>query len=135
MASDRVTHQEWRQPKGEPHPYTLDLLRRMHFDVSGARSKSWDEFAKPGAPKMDFVLTVCDTAANETCPLWLGQPVAAHWGVPDPATVKGTSEQIAQAFREAFLILDRRINFLLSLPLQSLDALTVKQELGRIGKQ
>jgi arsenate reductase len=103
--------------------------------VANLRSKSWDEFAKPGAPKMDFVFTVCDNAANEICPVWPGQPITAHWGVPDPAAVSGTPQQIERAFRDAYLLLDRRITLFLSLPLSSLDALTVKKELDRIGQQ
>jgi arsenate reductase len=103
--------------------------------VANLRSKSWDEFAKPGAPKMDFVFTVCDNAANEICPVWPGQPITAHWGVPDPAAVSGTPQQIERAFRDAYLLLDRRITLFLSLPLSSLDALTVKKELDQIGQQ
>ncbi len=103
--------------------------------VANLRSKSWDEFAKPGAPKMDFVFTVCDNAANEICPVWPGQPITAHWGVPDPAAVSGTPQQIERAFRDAYLQLDRRISLFLSLPLSSLDTLTVKKELDRIGQQ
>jgi arsenate reductase len=103
--------------------------------VANLRSKSWDEFAKPGAPKMDFVFTVCDNAANEICPVWPSQPITAHWGVPDPAAVSGTAQQIERAFRDAYLLLDRRISLFLSLPLSSLDTLTVKKELDRIGQQ
>src|SRR6202011_3873545 len=103
--------------------------------ANGVRSKNWDEFAKPGAPKLHFVFTVCDNAAREVCPVWPGQPMTAHWGVPDPAAVEGTPEQIERAFRDAFLILDRRINLLLSLPLASLDKLALKKEIDRIGKQ
>jgi len=99
------------------------------------RSKSWDEFAKPGAPKMDFVFTVCDNAASEICPVWPGQPITAHWGVPDPALVSGQAEQIERAFRDAFLALDRRIALFLSLPLSSLDGLATKREVDRIGRQ
>jgi arsenate reductase (thioredoxin) len=97
------------------------------------RSKSWDEFAKPSAPKMDFVLTVCDNAANEICPVWPGQPVTAHWGVLDPAAVNGSAEEIARAFRDAFVTLDRRIALFLSLPLEKLDALAVKRKVTEIG--
>lgn len=101
----------------------------------GLRSKNWDEFAKPGAPEMHFVFTVCDNAVNETCPVWPSQPMTAHWGSPDPATVAGTPQQIEKAFRDAFMILDRRIKLLLSLPLSSLDKLAIKKEIDRIGHQ
>jgi len=101
--------------------------------TDGLRSKSWEEFAKPGAPKMDFVFTVCDSAAAEVCPVWPGQPMTAHWGVPDSAAVKGTPEQIERAFREAYLILERRISLFLSLPLSSLDRLAIQKEISRIG--
>ena len=103
--------------------------------VEGFRSKSWDEFAKPGAPQMDFVFTVCDNAASEVCPVWPGQPMTAHWGVADPAAVQGTPDQIERAFREAFMILDRRISIFLSLPLSTLDQLAIKKEIDRIGSQ
>ena len=105
------------------------------MSAEGYRSKNWDEFAKPGAPPMDFVFTVCDNAANEVCPVWPGQPMTAHWGVPDPAAVQGTPEQIERAFREAFMILDRRIALFLCLPLSTLDQLAIKKEIDRIGKQ
>jgi arsenate reductase len=123
------------QPKGQVHPYALDLLRRMNFDVSGLRSKSWSEFAKPDAPKLDFVFTVCDNAANEVCPVWPGQPMTAHWGVPDPAAVRGSEEQVEKAFRDAFFLLDRRISLFLSLPLSTLDGLSLKKEIDNIGRQ
>lgn len=113
----------------------LKQLERSGLRTDGLRSKKWDEFAKPGAPKMNFVFTVCDNAAKEVCPIWPGQPMTAHWGVADPAEVKGSPEQIARAFREAFLTLDRRINLLLSLPLASLDKLAIQTEVDRIGKQ
>jgi arsenate reductase len=99
------------------------------------RSKTWDEFAKPGAPRLDFVFTVCDNAAREVCPVWPGQPMTAHWGVPDPATVSGSPEQIERAFRDAFLALDRRISLFLALPFSGLDKLAIKKEIERIGKQ
>jgi len=108
-------------------------LARM--PVEGFRSKSWDEFAKPGAPQMDFVFTVCDNAASEVCPVWPGQPMTAHWGVADPAAMKGTPEQIERAFREAYMILDRRISLFLSLPLATLGQLAIKKEIDRIGLQ
>jgi arsenate reductase len=98
------------------------------------RSKSWDEFAAPGAPKMDFVFTVCDNAANEQCPYWPGRPMTAHWGIPDPAAVKGTPEEITRAFRDAFVVLDRRIGLFLSLPLSTLDQLAIKREVENIGR-
>jgi arsenate reductase len=101
--------------------------------VEGVCSKSWDEFAKPGAPQMDFVFTVCDNAAKEVCPVWPGQPMTAHWGVPDPAAVQGSPQQIERAFREAFMILDRRISLFLCLPLSTLGQLAIKKEIDRIG--
>jgi arsenate reductase len=122
-------------PAGSVHPHVLRLLEMQRFPVEGARSKSWDEFAKPGAPKMDFVFTVCDNAASETCPLWPGQPMTAHLGVPDPAAVKGTQEQVERAFREAMIVLDRRIGLFLSLPLTSLDRMAIKKAMDRIGDQ
>jgi protein-tyrosine-phosphatase len=121
-------------PKGTVHPYTLDLLRRMNFDVSGARSKSWTEFAQPGAPKLDFVFTVCDNAANETCPLWPGQPMTAHWGVPDPAAATGTEAEVRLAFAEAFRQLSNRINIFVALPTRALDTISLQQQLDAIGK-
>src|SRR6266550_3197637 len=121
-------------PKGEVHPYTLDLLRRMNFDVSGARSKSRAAFAQAGAPKLDFVFTVCDNAANETCPLWPGQPMTAHWGVPDPAAATGTEAEIRLAFADALRMLTNRINVFLSLPLRSLDEMSLRNQLHAIGK-
>lgn len=116
-------------------PEALRQLEIVHLPTSGLRSKNWDEFAKPGAPEMNFVFTVCDNAAKEVCPVWPGQPATAHWGVPDPGAVAGTPEQIEKAFREAFMILDRRINLLLCLPLSSLDMLAIKREIDRIGQQ
>ncbi len=108
-------------PSGQVRKEALAQIESARMPVDGLRSKSWDEFAKPGAPQMDFVFTVCDNAAREACPLWPGQPMTAHWGVPDPASVAGTPEQIERAFREAFLMLDRRISLFLALPLVSLD--------------
>jgi arsenate reductase (thioredoxin) len=122
-------------PKGCVHPETLRLLQSLGYDTSDFRSKSWDEFTAPDAPVFDFVFTVCDNAAAETCPLWPGQPMTAHWGVPDPAAVAGTPEEVGKAFREAFMILDRRINLFLCLPLASLDKLAIKKEIDRIGQQ
>jgi arsenate reductase len=122
-------------PAGAVRPEALKQLALAHLPAEGLRSKSWDEFAKPGAPQMQFVFTVCDNAANEMCPIWPGQPMTAHWGVPDPAAVTGTPEEIDKAFREAFMILDRRINLFLCLPLASLDKLAIKKEIDRIGQQ
>jgi arsenate reductase len=118
---------------GAVRPEALRQLELAHIPTDGLRSKTWDEFAKPGAPKMDFVFTVCDNAAKETCPVWPGQPMTAHWGVPDPAEVAGTPEQIQRAFLDAYLLLDRRIGLLLCLPLASLDRLPLKNALDRIG--
>jgi arsenate reductase len=120
---------------GRVHPQALRQLEIAKLPSDQARSKNWDEFAKPGAPQLDFVFTVCDNAAKEVCPIWPGQPMTAHWGVPDPAAVAGTPEQIEKAFREAFMILDRRISLLLCLPLSSLDNLAIKKEIDKIGKQ
>jgi arsenate reductase (thioredoxin) len=122
-------------PAGRVRPEALRQLESAHLPINGLRSKSWDEFAKPEAPKFDFVLTVCDNAANEVCPLWPGQPMAAHWGVSDPAAVQGTNEEVEKAFRDAFLMLDRRISLLLCLPLSSLDRLAIKKEIDKIGHQ
>jgi arsenate reductase len=122
-------------PAGRVNPGALKQLEVARLSTDGLRSKSWDEFAKQGAPRMDFVFTVCDNAAKEVCPVWPGQPMTAHWGVPDPAAVTGTPEQIERAFREAFVMLDRRIGLFLSLPLTTLDTLAVKKEVDRIGQQ
>jgi len=122
-------------PKATVHPDALRQLELAKLPVTGLRSKSWEEFATPGAPKPNFVITVCDNAAKEVCPIWPGQPMTAHWGVPDPAAVEGTPEQIERAFRDAFMILDRRINLLLCLPLSSLDSLAIKNEIDRIGRE
>jgi arsenate reductase (thioredoxin) len=122
-------------PIGRVNPYAIRQLVSAGLPTTGLRSKSWDEFAKPGAPRMDFVFTVCDNAASEVCPVWPGQPMTAHWGVPDPATVAESEEQIERAFREAFLTLDRRIGLFLSLPLSSLDQLAIKKEVDRIGNE
>jgi len=122
------------QPKGRVNPNTFQLLQGLGFDTSGFRSKSWSEFAKPGAPALDFVFTVCDNAANEVCPVWPGQPMTAHWGIADPAAVTGPPEKIAAAFRDAFLVLDRRIGLFLSLPLGALDQIAIKHEVEDIGR-
>ena len=122
-------------PSGRVNPGALKMLETAKLPTAGLRSKSWDEFAKPHAPKMDFVFTVCDNAANEVCPVWPGQPITAHWGVPDPAAVSGAPEQIERAFRDAFVALERRIGLFLSLPLSSLDSLSLKKEIAKIGKE
>ncbi len=130
-----AAHSAGSHPSGAVRPEALRQLALAHLPTEGLRSKSWDEFAKPGAPQMQFVFTVCDNAAKEICPIWPGQPMTAHWGVPDPAAVEGTPEQIEKAFRDAFMILDRRINLFLCLPLESLDKLAIKKEIDRIGEQ
>jgi arsenate reductase len=122
-------------PSGAVRPEALKQIANARMSTDGFRSKSWDEFAKPGAPQLDFVFTVCDNAANEVCPVWPGQPMTAHWGVPDPAAVKGSPEQIERAFREAFMILDRRISLFLCLPLSTLSQLAIKKEIDSIGRQ
>jgi arsenate reductase len=122
-------------PKGEPHPMALDLIRKTGLPVEGLRSKSWDEFAAADAPKMDFVFTVCDNAANEVCPIWPGQPMTAHWGLPDPAAVEG--DEVAQrlAFAETYRLLSNRIRIFASLPLRSLDELSLQNRLNEIGRE
>ena len=122
-------------PKGEVHPAAIRQIETAKLPINGLRSKDWSEFATPNAPKLDFVFTVCDNAAKEVCPVWPGQPLTAHWGVPDPAAVEGTPEQIQRAFLDAFTVLDRRISLLLFLPLSSLDSLAIKKEVERIGNQ
>ena len=122
-------------PSGAVRPEALKQLEAARLPTAGLRSKSWSEFANADAPRLDFVFTVCDNAANEVCPVWPGQPMTAHWGVPDPAAVHGTSEQIERAFREAFFLLDRRIALFLSLPLATLDRLALKKEIDSIGRQ
>ena len=124
-------------PSGKVRPEALEQLRLYGIPAENARSKSWDEFAdfaEPGTPKMDFIFTVCDNAANEVCPIWPGHPMTAHWGVPDPAAVQGAPEQIARAYRDAFSHLDRRIQLFVSLPLATLDKMAIKQEIDRIGR-
>ena len=122
-------------PSGKVRAEALKQLQLAHIPTTGFRSKSWDEFAKADAPKLDFVFAVCDHAAKEVCPVWPGQPMTAHWGVPDPAAVAGTPDQIEKAFRDAFLMLDRRISLFLCLPLASIDKLALKRELDSIGRQ
>ena len=130
-----VAYSAGSHPSGTVRPEALRQLEKSHLPIRGFRSKSWDEFAKPGAPKLDFVFTVCDNAAKEVCPVWPGQPVTAHWGVPDPAAVQGTDEQVEKAYRDAFFLLDRRISLFLSLPLATLDGLALKKEIDNIGRQ
>jgi arsenate reductase len=122
-------------PAGTVRPEALKQLELAHLPTEGLRSKNWNEFAKPGAPRMNFVFTVCDNAAKEACPIWPGQPMTAHWGVADPAAVTGMPEQMERAFRDAFVTLDRRISLFLSLPFSSLDNLAIKKEIDNIGQQ
>jgi arsenate reductase len=129
-----VAYSAGSHPSGRPRPEALNQIESAGMSTAGLRSKSWDEFAVPGAPKLDFVFTVCDNAAKEECPYWPGQPMTAHWGIPDPAAVKGTPEEIARAFRDAFVVLDRRIGLFLSLPLGTLDQLAIKREVDNIGR-
>ncbi len=122
-------------PAGSVRPEALRQLGFAHLPVQGLRSKSWDEFAQPGAPQMNFVFTVCDNAAKEVCPIWPGQPMTAHWGIPDPAAVAGSADEIKRAYRDAFMMLDRRIGLFLCLPMASLDRLAIQKEIDRIGGQ
>jgi arsenate reductase len=122
-------------PTGKVNPFAIELLQRNRIGTSGLRSKSWDEFAAPGAPKLDFVITVCDNAAGEVCPLWPGQPITAHWGVPDPAAAQGTDDARQRAFLRAFAELSTRINYLLALPIEKLDRLALKARLDDIGRR
>ncbi|WP_394891262.1 arsenate reductase ArsC [Mesorhizobium sp. AaZ16] len=121
------------QPKGEVHPYALQLLKSLNFDISFARSKSWEEFAAPGASELNFVFTVCDNAANEACPVWPGQPMTAHWGIPDPAAAEGTDAEKHLAFAEAYRMLNSRISIFTSLPMASIDKLALQRRLDEIG--
>lgn len=121
-------------PAGSVNPLAMELLRRNRFPCTNLRSKSWDEFAQAGAPHMDFVLTVCDKAAGEACPIWPGQPLSAHWGVEDPSAVQGTPEQIERAFTDVLLVLQRRINLFLNLPFEKLEQLSLQKELRAIGQ-
>lgn len=122
-------------PSGLIRPEALKLIESARLPMEGLRSKNWEEFSRPTAPKMDFVFTVCDNAAAEMCPVWPGRPMTAHWGVPDPAMSVGTPEQIARAFRDAYLILERRISLFLNLPLASLEKMAIQKEIDRIGQQ
>ncbi len=121
-------------PKGRIHPYALQLLEKLHYDIRGLRSKSWEEFASSDAPKLDFVFTVCDNAAAETCPVWPGQPMTAHWGIPDPAEATGNEAEVRLAFADALRMLTNRINIFISLPIRSLDQLALQRRLDAIGK-
>ena len=121
-------------PKSQPHPFALTLLRHLDFPTDGLRSKSWDEFAAPNAPHLDFVFTVCDNAAGEVCPHWPGQPMTAHWGIPDPAAVEGTDVEKMTAFRQAFKAMETRITLFLSLPIASIDRMRLKERMDAIGK-
>ncbi|MFZ1663331.1 MAG: arsenate reductase ArsC [Paracoccaceae bacterium] len=122
------------RPKGEVHPFTLQLLQRLNHDVSGLRSKSWDEFAGADAPRMDFVFTVCDQAAAEECPFWPGQPISAHWGLPDPASAKGNDAERHLAFAETYRMLRNRISIFMNLPMATLDRMSLQDRVEEIGK-
>jgi arsenate reductase (thioredoxin) len=122
------------QPKGEVNPHTVRLLQGLGYDTSGFRSKSWSEFAKLGAPTLDFIFTVCDNAAGEACPIWPGQPMTAHWGVPDPAEARGSPAEIALAFNDAYRMLNQRIGIFAALPLRSFDQLSLQNKLREIGR-
>lgn len=121
-------------PKGQVHPEALKLMNSLGYDISGLRSKPWDEFAAEGAPPLDFVVTVCDNAAGEVCPIWPGQPIRSHWGVPDPAAVEGTPVEVAMAFRDTYRMLHNRIGLFASLPLDKLSKLAIKDRMDEIGK-
>lgn len=121
-------------PTGQVNPLALNLLRKLNYDVSGLHSKSWDEFSGPDAPKLDFVFTVCDNAANEVCPIWPGQPMTAHWGLPDPAAVTGSEAEKALAFDDTYRMLNQRISIFVNLPLESLSKLSLQRQLDEIGK-
>jgi arsenate reductase (thioredoxin) len=122
-------------PAGSVRPEALKLIEQARLPINGLRSKDWGEFAKPGAPQLDFVFTVCDNAAKEVCPIWPGQPMTAHWGVPDPAAVEGSEKDIERAYRDAFMTLERRISLFLCLPLATIDKLAIKKEIDKIGQQ
>ena len=129
-----VAYSAGSRPAGRVNPFALELLRKNRMSTDGLRSKSWNEFAQPGAPRMNFVFTVCDNAAGEVCPVWPGQPVSAHWGVEDPAAVQGADEDVRRAFLTAFTQLSARINLFLNLPLEKLDRMALKTRLDEIGK-
>jgi len=126
-------HSAGSHPKGEVNAHTLDLLRSLHYPVNGFRSKPWDEFEGPGAPKLDFVFTVCDDAAAEACPIWPGQPMTAHWGMPDPAAAQGSPAEIALAFADTYRMMNNRIMLFMNLPMASLDRLSLQRRLDQIG--
>jgi protein-tyrosine-phosphatase len=130
-----TAHSAGSKPGGRVNPFALELLRQRGLPTNGARSKSWDEFARADAPKIDFVITVCDSAAAEVCPVWPGHPVTTHWGVPDPAAVAGTDEEKRRAFNDAFAALSRRIDLLLALPVEKLEPPALKQKLDEIGRR
>ncbi len=123
------------QPKGKPHPQALRLLESLKYDITQFSSKSWDVFAKSGAPVLDFVFTVCDNAANEVCPVWPGQPMSAHWGIPDPAALEGSDSEIAAAFAETYRQMNNRITAFVNLPFESIDRLSLSEKLDEIGKK
>jgi arsenate reductase (thioredoxin) len=122
------------QPSGKVHPFALDLLAKLNYDTSGLRSKSWEEFSRPSAPGLDFVFTVCDDAAQETCPVWPGQPMTAHWGLPDPSVATGNEAERRLAFADTYRMLNQRIGIFISLPIRSLDALSLQKRLDDIGR-
>ncbi len=130
-----VAYSAGSQPRGQINPSTLKLLKGLGYDTSAFRSKSWDEFAKPGAPEIDFIFTVCDDAAGEVCPVWPGKPLTAHWGVADPSAVKGSEIEVARAFQEAYRLLSRRIELFAALPISGLDTMTLKAKLREIGRE
>lgn len=129
-----IAHSAGSHPKGEVNPFALRELRQLGIPVDGFRSKSWEEFARPGAPEMDFVITVCDQAAGEVCPVWPGQPMTAHWGMPDPAAFEGSDEFKAKAFHDAAITMKRRLELMMSLPLASLDSMAIQRHVKDIGK-
>jgi arsenate reductase len=130
-----TAHSAGSHPMGAVRQEALRQLETAHLPTTGLRSKSWDEFAKPDAPKLDFVFTVCDNAANQVCPVWPGQPMTAHWAIPDPAAAQGPGKQVEKAFRDAYFLLDRRISLFLSLPLSTLDRFSLKREIDNIGRE
>jgi len=129
-----IAHSAGSKPAGRVNPFALELLQQLGFSIEGLRSKSWDEFATPGAPQIDFIFTVCDNAAGETCPIWPGNPVAAHWGIPDPAAMEGDDSAKRAAFREAYDQLERCIQLFMNLPIEKLDKLSLKEKLAEIGR-
>lgn len=129
-----IAHSAGNKPAGSVNPFALELLRQLGQSIEGLRSKSWDEFAAPGAPQIDFIFTVCDNAGGETCPIWPGKPATAHWGIPDPAGIEGGDEAKRAAFRKAYEKLARRIQLFMNLPIEKLDKLTLKEKLAEIGR-